>query len=337
MSFLAVLLALVLEQVRPLSPTNVLHAGLRAWVRVISGNLDAGRTTHGYLAWAAAVAVPAVLAMVVHHLLWQLHPVLAYLWNVGLLYLTLGFRQFSHHFTAIRDALDVGDEDQARSALARWQQVDVGQLPRSEIVRHVIEHSVLAAHRHVFGVLSCYCIGAALGLGPAGAVLYRLSEFASRYWSHKSSQPGEGVSPALLRVAEQAWALIDYLPARMTAVAFAVVGSFEDAVDSWRQCTQSLAGLAWASVERNQAVVLAATAGAVQVRLGGSPLSGFAPNAADASDTSDVPLPQPLGSLGAGGRTPELAHLRSVVGLVWRSVVLWMVLLALLTLARLLG
>jgi adenosylcobinamide-phosphate synthase len=44
-----------------------------------------------------------------------------------------------------------------------------------------------------------------------------------------------------------------------------------------------------------------------------------------------------LGSLGAGGRTPELAHLRSVVGLVWRSVVLWMVLLALLTLARLLG
>jgi len=33
----------------------------------------------------------------------------------------------------------------------------------------------------------------------------------------------------------------------------------------------------------------------------------------------------------------RLAHLRSVVGLVWRSVVMWMVLLALLTLARLLG
>jgi adenosylcobinamide-phosphate synthase len=257
--------------------------------------------------------------------------VLAYLWNVGLLYLTLGFRQFSHHFTAIRDALDVGDEDQARAALARWQQVDVGQLPRSEIVRHVIEHSVLAAHRHVFGVLSCYCIGAALGFGPAGAMLYRLSEFASRYWSHKSSQPGEGVSPALLRVARQAWALIDYLPARMTAIAFAVVGSFEDAVDSWRQCAQSLAGHPWASVERNQTVVLAATAGAVQVRLGGSPLPASAPEAPDA------PLPEPLGPLGAGGRAPEPAHLRSVVGLVWRSVVLWMVLLALLTLARLLG
>jgi adenosylcobinamide-phosphate synthase len=37
------------------------------------------------------------------------------------------------------------------------------------------------------------------------------------------------------------------------------------------------------------------------------------------------------------GQTPELSHLAVVVGLVWRSVVMWMVLLALLTLARLLG
>jgi adenosylcobinamide-phosphate synthase len=37
------------------------------------------------------------------------------------------------------------------------------------------------------------------------------------------------------------------------------------------------------------------------------------------------------------GQAPELAHLAVVVGLVWRSVVMWMVLLALLTLARLLG
>jgi adenosylcobinamide-phosphate synthase len=32
-----------------------------------------------------------------------------------------------------------------------------------------------------------------------------------------------------------------------------------------------------------------------------------------------------------------LAHFRSIVGLVWRTVVMWLVLLALLTLARLLG
>jgi adenosylcobinamide-phosphate synthase len=37
------------------------------------------------------------------------------------------------------------------------------------------------------------------------------------------------------------------------------------------------------------------------------------------------------------GAVPVPGHLRSIVGLVWRSVVLWMLLLALLTLANLVG
>ena len=37
------------------------------------------------------------------------------------------------------------------------------------------------------------------------------------------------------------------------------------------------------------------------------------------------------------GLLPELGHLRSIVGLVWRSVVLWMFLLAMLSLANLIG
>ena len=37
------------------------------------------------------------------------------------------------------------------------------------------------------------------------------------------------------------------------------------------------------------------------------------------------------------GVPAQTAHLQSVVGLVWRSVVLWMLLVALLTLANILG
>ena len=329
MSFLAVLLALILEQARPLSPGHALRQLPRAWIRLVSRNLDAGRPQHGWLAWAVAMGLPALLVLAAHHLLWWVHPVLAFLLNAAVLYVTLGFRQFSHHFTTIRDALDMGDEEQARAALARWQEVDASALPRSEIVRHVIEHSVLEAHRHVFGVLSWYSVLAALGLGPAGAVIYRLSGTAYADWRMRSRQPGEGVSPALLHAARQAWGLIDYLPARMTAVAFAVVGSFEDAVDSWRQCVAAYALSPADAVDLNRAVILAATAGAVNVRLGGTPLH---------SRQTDEPDPERAAlAISAGGREPEVAHLRSVVGLVWRSVVLWMVLLALLTLARLLG
>jgi adenosylcobinamide-phosphate synthase len=261
--------------------------------------------------------------------LFTLNPLLGFAWNVAILYVTLGFRQFSHYFTDIRDALDAGDEPLARKLLAQWQQVDASELPRSEIVRHVIEHSVLAAHRHVFGVLAWFSVLAALGLGPAGAVIYRMAEFTSRYWHLKGRAAGQAVSPALQEAAARSWHTIDFIPARITALGFAVVGSFEDAIDCWRNYAQRFP-------DDNDGVILAATSGAVNVRLGGEALKpSFAPLASQSFQAGTVE--QTIDTESTPGREPELGHLRSIVGLVWRSVVLWMVLLALLTLARLLG
>lgn len=327
MSLFALLFALLVEQVRPLGAGNAIHAGMRAWVRWSQRNFDAGGRQHGWLAWAMAVLAPALVALAVHWLLtWLVGWPLAMLWDAAVLYATLGFRQFSHHFTGIRDALEAGDETLARQRLADWQQVDASEVPRSEIVRHAIEYSVLAAHRHVFGVLVWYSIGQALGLGACGAVLYRLAEFAPRYWRRRAAQTdprSSTVSAALRDSAARAWHAIDWLPARCTALGFAVVGSFEDAVDSWRRYAQRFP-------DDNDGVVLAATSGALNVRLGGEALRPRAAASAEAAADDEALDVEPT-----AGAEPEFAHLRSVVGLVWRNVVLWVVLIALLTLAHL--
>jgi len=328
MSFFAILFALLIEQARPLARSNSVHAGLRAWTVSVRRNFDAGQSYHGWVAWGLAVLVPALFVLGVHWLLmWLVGWPLALVWNVAVLYVTLGFRQFSHHFTRIRDALDAADEYTAREELARWQQVDTTEVPRSQVVRHVIEYSVLAAHRYVFGVLFWYSVLAALGLGPMGAVLYRSAEFVSRYWSSKGYMGAQPVSERLQSAARQAWMWIDWLPARLTALSFAVVGSFEEAIDGWRFHAQRFPN-------DNDGVLLAATAGAINVRLGGEALKAREGAAAmpgfegeyDVDDSDSTP-----------GRLPDLSHLRSVVGLVWRSVVVWLLLLALLSLARLLG
>ena len=331
MSFFAILFALLIEQVRPLARHNPVHAALRRWVRWSIRNCDAGKPQHGWIAWGLAAVVPALAAMAIHWalLLWVGWPA-AVVWSVMVLYATLGFRQFSHHFTAIRDALDAGDEDRARELLAEWQQVDAALLPRREIVRHVIEYSVLAAHRHVFGVLAWFSVLAAFGFGPAGAVLYRMGEFVTRYWRYRGqTQP---VSEAAQSVATRAWAVIDWLPARSTALSFAIVGSFEEAIDCWRHHAQRFPN-------DNDGVILAATSGAVNVRLGGEALrsSAFSPNTSQTFSAASVGPATEVDTESTPGRDAEPAHLRSIVGLVWRTVVLWMVLLALLTLARLLG
>lgn len=306
MSFISILLALLLEQARPLAQVNPVHNSIRNWIRWVLRNFDAGKPHHGWLAWWLAVVVPGVLVFAVHWLLvWSLGWIAAAVWSVVILYCTLGFRQFSHHFTDIRDALDASDENQARQLLAQWMRMDASTLPRNEIVRHVIEHSVLSAHRYVFGVLAWYTVLAALGLGPVGAVVYRVSEYLGRYVNRPERPSSPPISAAMKANASQAWSVMDWLPARVTALGFAFVGSFEEAVDGWRQQELHSPG-------DNDGVVLAATSGAINVKLG--------------------PQDHP-----GAGQTPQAVHLRAVVGLVWRTVVMWMVFLALISLAKLIS
>jgi len=319
MSFISVLFALLLEQTRPLATGNWVHAAMRAWVRWSARTFDTGRAAHVWLALLVAVLVPALAVLGVYWLLllyagWWL----ALLWSALVLYASLGFRQFSSHFTQIRDALAGGDDARALAVLVRWQRITPHELPRQAIVARVIEFSVLAAHRHVFGVLAWFSVLAAFGLGPAGAVVYRMAEFVVRYWHFKSQADYLPISPALQGHASALWELLDWLPARATATGFAVMGNFEEAVDGWRR----YASLPDAD---NDGLVLAAAAGAVNIALPAAG-RGLERSLLGAEDLSD------------GGRVvPDVAHLAILVGLVWRTVVMWLVLLALLTLARLLG
>jgi len=329
MSFFAVLFALLLEQLKPLPRGNVVHDALTGWMRWTGRNFDAGRDQHAWVVWGIACVLPALVAWGVHVGLALLNPLLALGWDVAVLYLTLGFRQFSHYFTDIRDALDRGDEVEARRLLSEWRHLDASELPRTELLRHVIEHSLLAAHRHVFGVFFWFVLLSSFGLGPAGAVLYRMAELASRYWAFKSRTIDAPLNDRLLNLSQRLFNALDFVPARMTAFGFAVVGNFEEAITCWRRD----AGL-WK--HPNEGIILAAAAGAVGVQLGGSAAPGVTP---DRSQTFEAGVaPEAVIAEGSTpGMPPVIGHLRSVVGLVWRSVVLWMLLLALLSLANLVG
>ncbi|MFY8085198.1 MAG: CobD/CbiB family protein [Rubrivivax sp.] len=328
MSFFAVLLALLIEQVKPLPRSNRVGHVMRAWVSWVARTLDAGRRRHARMVWVVAVLVPTALAALLYLLVRQYSLLLAIALDVALLYLTLGFRQFSHYFTDIRDAIDRGDEAQARAYLAQWQQVEASDLPRTELLRQVLEHALLAAHRHVFGVFFWFVVVSALGLGPAGAVLYRMADFVSRHWTGLQRRHDTELNEHLPALARTLFTAIDLVPSRLTAAGFAVVGNFEEAVNAWRRQASG-------STQRNEGVILAAAAGAVGVQIGPASMAG------DSSDSIDAPddgLSEPAGARSEPRLLPPQAgHLQSMVGLVWRSVVLWMLLVALLTLANVLG
>lgn len=329
MSFFAVLFALVLEQLRPMPRDTVVLQAVQGWVDWVGRNFDAGKPHHGWVVWSVSVLGPTLLIAALYRLVDYYSTLAGLALDVAVLYITLGFRQFSHHFTAIRDALDRGDEAEARRLLADWRHLDASELPRTELLRHVIEHSLLAAHRHVFGVFFWFVALSAIGLGPAGAVMYRMADFVRRFWSYRQPGLDAPLNECLKQRVHRAFSVLDHVPARMTAFGFAVVGNFEEAIASWRRD----AGL-WKHA--NEGIILSSAAGAVGVQLGGRAPPGVTPDRAKTFHAGDA-ADNAAADGSTAGIPPQMGHLQSMVGLVWRSVILWMLLLALLTLARITG
>ena len=106
----------------------------------------------------------------IYYLLYSLNPLLAWVWNVVTLYLTMGFRQFSYSLTEIEEALKNEDLFLARNLLRELHGVEADDLSSQEIARITIEMGLIYSHRYVFGIIICF----ALLPGPLGAVLYRL-------------------------------------------------------------------------------------------------------------------------------------------------------------------
>lgn len=313
MTFFSILCALLIEQLKPLRADNQVYVGIKGLAMRIEGWFNAGEPKNGRMGWFLMMAVLVLPVALVYWVLQYFGLVfLAFAWNVAIVYLTLGFRHYSHYFTSIQLALNNGDEASARALLAEWARIDTVGMDATEIARIAVEKSLITTHRSVFGVFFWFLMPA----GPACAVLYRVSEYLARAWNEPEHMRNE----AFGQFAAKAFYWIDWIPVRLTAIAFAVVGNFEDAIYAWRNFANR-----WADESRG--IILAAGGGAMGVRLGtpnenAPQLLPVDAAMVDLSDSENDVLP---------GEEPSLRALQSTVGLVWRALILWMILLLLLS------
>jgi adenosylcobinamide-phosphate synthase len=319
MTFLSILCALLIEQMKPLRADNPIYAEIKSLAVRMEAWFNAGDSKHGRMGWFLMMFALIAPTLLIHWVLIRYDWFLAaFAWNVLIVYLTLGFRHYSHYFTSIQLALNAGDEAAARALLAEWTKLDTVGMEVGEISRIAVEKALITTHRNVFGVFFWFL----MPLGPAGAVLYRVSEYLARAWNEPEHMRNE----AFGEFATKAFYWIDWIPVRLTAVAFAVVGNFEDAIYAWRNFAHR-----WADEARG--IILAAGGGAMGVRLGTPQENAPRVLPADAAvvDSSDMEaeaLP---------GEEPGIRALQSTVGLVWRALLLWMMLLLLLSGAVWLG
>jgi len=308
MTFASLVAALLLEQWRPLRSGNRLYGVFARYVNTIAQYFNAGQYRHGVISWLLAVAPVALATLIVHWLSHRVSGALVLAWNIAVLYLVLGFRQFSHFYTDVATALRGNDLARAREVLTQWRGESGHELTPGEAARVAIELGLMRSHRHVFGVMAWFVV-----LGPAGAVAYRLAALLNDRWG--AARKAEMVEFGAF--AARAFEVIDWLPVRLTALGLAMVGDFMGAVECWREHSKT-----WC--DRGQGIVLAAAAGALGVKLGGV-----------LHQHGGIEYRPWLGAL--DGDEADIDYMQAAAGLIWRALMLWLFLILLATLARSFG
>lgn len=253
----------------------------------------AGRI-NGFIAWAMAVLPWVLLAYILDQALlgasW-LHTLVAAI----VLYAAIGWQSLLQHAQAVATPLAQGDISAARQAVALIVSRDPDQLDDTAIAKAATESVLENGADAIFSALFWFFIA-----GIPGVVLYRLSNTLDAMWGYKT--------PRFLHFG---WAaariddLLNLIPARLTALSYALCGHTQQALHCWRQQAYS-----WKSP--NAGPVMAAGAGALNVALG-----GLAPYQQQWQQRPS------LGPDGDQALQPSAASITAACHLVNKTLVLW--------------
>lgn len=255
-------------------------------------NVRGSSRLRGVLAWLLAV-LPILLIVSV---LWT-QPALSIYIDILALYFALGLQSLREHALRISEALQADNLPLARLRVAEIVSRDTAAMGVEDVARAGVESVLENGNDAVFGTLFWFAL-----LGAPGAILFRLANTLDAMWGYRTP-----------RFLSFGWAaarlddVLNFIPARLTALSYALLGQTASALRCWR-----VQAPAWDSP--NAGPVMAAGAGSLQVSLGG------------AANYHGATEQRP--SLGAGN-VPQAADIVRALRLVQRGVWLWLAVLLL--------
>lgn len=175
------------------------------------------------------------------------------LFDIIILWFAIGGKSLREHGEAVRDVLQAGDLPAARKAVGKIVSRDTDLMTEAEVVNATIESTLENGADALFAPLFWYAVS-----GAPGVLFYRLVNTLDAMWGYRTE-----------RYIHFGWAsarmddLLNYIPARLTALTYGLVGDFRPALACWRE-------QAALCESPNGGPVMTAGAGALGVRVGGS-------------------------------------------------------------------
>jgi len=261
----------------------------------------------GFFAWVMAVMIPVLIIVV---LLAYLNAFLVYDdgveryirggIDVVILYLAIGHQSLRQHAQAVLTPLQHGDLQQAQRQVAMIVSRDSDTLDEPGVRKAAIESVLENGSDAIFAPIFWFIIG-----GAPAVLVYRFSNTLDAMWGYKTERfLWFGCFAARMDD------LLNWLPSRLVGVSYTLLGNTKTAWQCWQQQAHLLES-------PSAGVVMAAGAGALNVRLGG-----------DSVYHGQRKVKPVFGA----GRDPENHDLHNSLRLVGKTLVLWCTVLLLIAL-----
>lgn len=272
--------------------------GFGTFASAIEQRLNRGdcRRWRGVLAWMIVVLPLAGISAWAVVAASGLHVTAGFAVHALLLYFCIGLRSLRDHMLPIARALEAGDLVEARALTSRIVSRDTRRSGEPELAKAAVESLLENGNDAVFGTLFWFAVA-----GGPGALLFRLANTLDAMWGYRNDR-----FHAFGWMAARTDDVLNWIPARLTALSYAILGDTRCAWKCWRTQAPS-----WSSP--NAGPVMSAGAGALRLALGG------------AAEYDGEIEQRPL--LGAG-RPAAAPDIHRAWALVARTCIVWLAVLA---------
>jgi adenosylcobinamide-phosphate synthase len=250
---------------------------------------------YGILAWLCAL-IP-ILLLTELSLCFAPNPFIHDLLSIFILYTCIGSRSLQQHANAVYLALRQGDLPLAQQQVGKIVSRQTDTMQADDARRATIESVLENGADAVFAPLLWFVL-----LGPIGAVFYRLSNTLDAMWGYKNER-FLAFGWAAARIDD----VLNWLPARLTALSYLLLGNWRQAWHAWQEQAILLDS-------PNAGPVMTSGAGSLDLLLGGPAWY-------------HGQLKQKIWF--GGKQTPKDSDILRAISLIYRVSALWLLLIAL--------
>lgn len=235
MKLLALLIGLIVERLA----TQLFHLRRLRWLdRLIDFSFRQGGQFANWPALIPVIILALVLVLPVFLIRLSLgdtffgfpYLILA----IIVLFFSLGPKDIGEDVDDYCRAVEADDEELIRSTAKALIEEDAPADP-IERIRKVEEAVCVQANNRLFAVIFWFVL-----LGPIGAWAYRVTDLIRRRAVFNATRDDEELSnPQTIEAAQKLQGWLAWIPARLTAIGYAMAGSFDGALTAWRNPGES--------------------------------------------------------------------------------------------------